>query len=409
MNRFYLPNGCYHTAFAVNPRNWKTAKVSIKKDWQIAYRFFDPAFKEKHPYGMLRSFRGMNSEKTLECRRDATETLLEFETDLLQVRGFNPITKIFTPFVQVNAEINPETRFVDALKFAAKEIKCEKDTAKEIKSMLDWVEKAIQHLDFTRVSIGEVSRKYVIRILNKCKEIRPHFSAHIFNKYRSYLMSLFKILIRYEAMEVNPVREIEKERTVQKIRLTLTDEERIKIDEQLFKNNYPFWRLLQIFFHSGSRVKELLHVQGKHVDLKKQKVVYTVKKGRSWREVYRPIKNNVLFLWQDLLKDCGQEDFIFSTGLVPGRNFIRREQVTRRWNVHVKKKLGVKADFYSNKHLNITETMDALIRISDAENDVAKLTSHTSSAMIINIYDQKNMERKNDAIRQVNNSFLPQK
>ena len=78
------------------------------------------------------------------------------------------------------------------------------------------------------------------------------------------------------------------------------------------------------------------------------------------KEVYRTIKDIALQLWVEILKDAKPEDYLFSIGLKPGSKKIIREQITRRWNVYVKKKLNILADFYSLKHLNIDETADAL-------------------------------------------------
>jgi len=39
-----LPLSCTCSDLKVYPKNWMSAKVSIKKDWYVYYRFYDPVF-----------------------------------------------------------------------------------------------------------------------------------------------------------------------------------------------------------------------------------------------------------------------------------------------------------------------------------------------------------------------------
>jgi hypothetical protein len=86
-----LPNNCYCGDFSVNPKNWKQITASIKKEWYISYRFYDPAQKEKYPKGKLRIVKGMNGFNTLEARRRATQEIIKIESDI-ESDGFNAIT-----------------------------------------------------------------------------------------------------------------------------------------------------------------------------------------------------------------------------------------------------------------------------------------------------------------------------
>jgi hypothetical protein len=62
--------------------------------------------------------------------------------------------------------------------------------------------------------------------------------------------------------------------------------------------------------------------------------------------------------------------------------------------------LGITADLYSLKHLNTTEVVEAL-----DEQAAAKLNSHTSTAMVVGVYDVRNEQRRNAKIILVNNSL----
>jgi hypothetical protein len=41
-----LMYGCYTSLISVVPKDRKTSKASLKKDWCISYRFHDPQFKD---------------------------------------------------------------------------------------------------------------------------------------------------------------------------------------------------------------------------------------------------------------------------------------------------------------------------------------------------------------------------
>jgi hypothetical protein len=79
-----LPNGCYCGELVVNPKNWKQLGASLKKDWYISYRFYDPQQKNKYPKGKFRVVKGMNSFTNLEEGRTATKEIIKIELALLQ-------------------------------------------------------------------------------------------------------------------------------------------------------------------------------------------------------------------------------------------------------------------------------------------------------------------------------------
>jgi hypothetical protein len=48
-----LPLSCTCSDLKVYLKNWISAKVSIKKDWYVYYRFYDPVFKENPIYKIM--------------------------------------------------------------------------------------------------------------------------------------------------------------------------------------------------------------------------------------------------------------------------------------------------------------------------------------------------------------------
>lgn len=108
-------------------------------------------------------------------------------------------------------------------------------------------------------------------VLDQCSRIKLHWTNNQFNHYRKYISILFTELVEVEAIEYNPVKDIDKQKTIKRIRKTLTKEERKKVNYHLHKNYYSFWRFINIFFHSGARLTEILSVKKEDVDLMMKK------------------------------------------------------------------------------------------------------------------------------------------
>ncbi|HAN37634.1 MAG TPA: hypothetical protein DCQ29_01915 [Chitinophagaceae bacterium] len=315
------------------------------------------------------------------------QLLLDNELHLLQEEGYNPITKQMSK-PRGTVEVHPNTLFLNALECALKLIKIAASTRADMKSMLRVAAEAAANTFSITKPISQIRRRDVVMLLEQIEHIKGDFSAHRYNKYRSYLMSLFNKLLELEAIDINPAREILKQKTTKKIRNIITIEDIKRINETIVHSNYNFWRFLQIFFHSGARIVELLALKVGDVDFKESRFKVLVKKGRNYTEMYRPIRASVLPLWQELINDSPSGYYIFSKGLQPGEHKIRYEQITRRWKVHIKDKLGIEADCYSLKHRNLEETAK-LYGISVA----AAGAGHATPVITMKYYAPGEMER----------------
>jgi integrase len=403
-----LPNNCRAGEISVFPANWKTIKGSIRVPWRISYWFYDDNLKVRKKIVI----KGMNELQTLQERQEAVKFLIDEEMDLIQRQGYNRVTR---QYALINdAEISERTGLQNALDFAFKQIKAKHDPKIDIKSCLLYITEAIDKLGFRNIPIYDVKRRHLKMILTKCGELKDgriyyrgkqrfvgRWTANTYNHYRKYLSALWGVLLDNDVVEANLVRNIAKQKTIQRIRVTLTNdhEKRKEIDAFLRQNHYSFWRFLQIFFHSGARITELLSLKTEDVDINGQCFKAIVNKGKSSREVMRPIKDVAIDLWKEVLQQAGKGEYLFSKGLKPGTAMIRREQITRRWKEHVKIKLGVTADFYSLKHTNLDE-ISAELSLQDAQ----RLAAHTTPVITMS-YATNEKERQNLRIRKASNSF----
>ncbi len=396
-----LPFGCYCTDLKVTPKNWQTNKAAIKKEWMIYYRFYDPRFKHETKYkkGKLVVLKGMNQFTDFTERISKTREIIQAEWDKLKNKGYNPITAKFISLPVEVSEITPSTPFMEALDLASKRLVVALSTARDIRSILESVREAAYQLRYTDQPIVTITRKHLKQLLLLIN-VNMGDSPYRHNKIRSYLMMIYKELVELEVVDANPVKEISKRKTIQRLRDLPTKEVRKLVDGHLRETNYRFWLFTHIFFHSGARLTEMMLVKKKNVYLDRQAFRILIKKGRQYKEVEKPIKNVALPYWIEALKGAEKEDYIFSKNLLPGDKPIRSFQITKRWNRLVKKKLGVDYDFYSLKHLNLDETA-ALIGITDA----AALASHTSTAMTLKHYAVNELQRQNERLKNLPNSF----
>lgn len=400
---------CSYSEIWVHPKNWKTltSQKSLNLDWRVECKFYDPLFKEKYPKGFPFR-RKANRFKTLEERKSVISTWLEELPVLFEEMGYNPITKqyMFEPEPELEpedkslTELSPETPFLIALDLAHKSKKVAESTYNDIKHVLEKFKPAAEQLRFSELKISEVKRKHIRLILDHLEQTEDSFSSHKFNKYRGYISILFKELMEYEAVETDVVLDIKKRDHETQLRETLTPEQRKKVNDHLKKSFPDFWRFSIIFFHSGGRINELLSLKVDDISLVNQTYKVLIKKGGKARWVTRIIKDVAIDLWIKSLYNAKKGDYVFSKGLVPGPNQIRREQIGRRWKTHVKDKLGVTADFYALKHLNLDET-SAMLSLEDA----SKMANHTSTAMVKKHYAVGESERQFQRLKTLQNQF----
>lgn len=397
-----LPNGCECSQPTVYPPNWDKARPSLKVDWKIQFYFYDPANpdpKKRKKYCPIKS--GINRYKTVPERRVAAKIILEETLKLLQEDGFNFITGTFPEVSFFDYEINPLEPFLNALEMVRKKLKVDASIIADTKTMLHRLTSAAKALRMTHLPISLLKRRHLKMLLEEVQK-KQSISSYRYNKYRAYLQMCFKMLIGMEVVEHNIVDQNFALQTPEPktMRETLTWEQRVKIDNHLKEKNYNFWRFTHIFFHSAGREKELLRLQGKHVDLGRQRYTVLIKKRKRIEWVEKTIKDAALPLWQELMENCGEDDFVFSHGLIPGKVPNTAPQISRRWRTWVKKPLGITADFYSLKHLNLDETSAAL-----SPEAAAAAAGHTSTVITMQNYLVNEKERQHQKLKKVGNSF----
>jgi integrase len=405
--RISLPGNCSMSQPSVHPSNWKTVAATTASNWYIQYRFFDPLHA---PKGKQYILKGMNEYRTTSERRDATERLLSDYTALLK-QGFNPITEKWN-IAESSGEIEAYTPLTHALQIAAKKVPVDENTKPDIKWMMNYVPLAIEALEWQNMPIGDVRKKHVKRILDKCADIKSRkdpktgrvinvtWSDYKYNQFRTYLMIVFAEIVECDALDANPCRELRKKKTVKRKRLTLTKKQRIQVDTHLQQTDPDFWRFLHIFFHSGARETEIMKIKRKDVDLENQTFTSLVKKDRTYCEKDRTIKDIVLPLWKEVTKNAGPDDYLFSYGFKPGPKPYSADNINKKWKAQIKDEFAISADFYSLKHSNTTETVNLAGDLAAATQN-----AHKGTGMVVKIYDVDRSHRIHESLKEINNPF----
>lgn len=391
---------CAYSDLWVHPENWKTltSQKSLKLDWRVECKFYDPKFKEKYPKGFLYR-KKLNRFRSLDERKVVIETWLKEIPILFEEKGYNPITKkyMIPELKLVPGSLHPKLNFIEALKIAYPLLSVSEGVIKEIRRIVAKIEKSAINLKL-EFPICEIHSGHIRDLLDPLG-----LTNNEYNKFLTHLSIVLSDLVEKRMVFHNPIRDIKKKKTVKKIRETLEVDELNKIFKILKVDYYTFYRYGMIFFHSGARSAELFRVQKKDVNLAKQEYKITILKGSVSKEVIKVILPNVLSFWTEIIQECtNEDDFLFTRGLKPSLVPTKSSQITKRWKRLVKDKLNVTADFYALKHL----FLDELDKASETSQNLSKgMASHTTN-VTETVYLVGREKRKNEVLKKMNIQVL---
>lgn len=419
-------NGCSYTELWVNPTNWKTStSMKALDNGYVEYYFFDPDHAEKYPKG--KSVRA-RFKKRLKHFNSVHEkrAAIEFFTQVLEKdlnSGWNPVRGHFmatigavVPVVK-GKDIDPKEMPLNEsldLAFSCKEYV--KETKNDVASSLKYFKYSATMLNYGSMPIQAVKKLHVKAIMDnivnakndlakiegaKSKNIRPGLSDKRYNKIIDYIRPLFDELEDNEMIDGNPFAKIKKKKIILEPRKTMSLKERSDVWHHLHDNYPTFWLFTVLFFHSGGRVIEMLDLKHEDIDIIGLRYKAIVRKGGLYTVVYRPIKKIAVKFWQMALKEAKPGEYLFSEGLIPGPRKILRRQITHRWKVHVKDKLGIEADFYSMKHSNLDE-----LAASYGIEAAARAAGHRTTEMVVKHYAIGQHDRELELVVNASNDFF---
>ncbi len=381
----------YWTELKVTPSNWNTPKADIDRLWVIWYRFYCPDC----PKGHQVKIRGMNRDKTRKGRQKLTRDLIDSELSHL-VGGYNPFTAALPEPepINFNAFLSPAATWLHALEFALQKKEGNPAYLENIKSNLKHLCISAKNAGMETLRPSEVSKKHMKILFEQlAKDKKEVWSANLHNVFIANISSLFSMLVDpYEIIETNPLIGFKKKAHIVAEKKPLTPEDIELINEYLPKWNYPFWRMLQLYFHSGSRATEFVRLQTSDIDLQNQYCSFIVKKGGK-RRVKRVIPDAAVDWWREVLQASTPGDYVFSAGWLPGKSLQTTRMFRDAWEYWIQGELGIKGvGGYILKHMH-SQLMDDLIGSKLA----AKHNAHDVS--ILKKHYATSNEQENDIIR----------
>jgi integrase len=225
---------------------------------------------------------------------------------------------------------------------------------------------------------------------------------HMYNKIRGYISLIYNVLVEYDVVEHNLVRNVFKRKTVTRLRKIIPDDILARIFAHLENDYYTFYRYAKIFYYSGSRSTELFNIKAQHVNLEKKEFVVVIKKGQTHKEVLKVISPDVLHLWKEAVEECPDKSYyLFSKGYMPGKKVINARINSAIWNHYVQKKLDLSYNFYSLKHKYL-DILDEYKGFIDPKNDnlASVHAGHTTSAITDKHYLVGKKNRQLEALKQ---------
>lgn len=360
--RTILPNGDSYSRFTIFPSNWDTDRAFFDVHWYLKYRYYPCG----QNIGKQRMIKGtVNEVEDLREKQQRMRALIKTETDML-----HGITQPFYlvqsnrmhhhvkqddkyPIPLTYQAIEPTDSFKRAvLKALYNPPGCSKHVA-DLRRNVIRVLKMAHVLEYDHLCIKEISRKHMTRIFKSLKET---VSATLYNRTRSHMISVFEILQEEEATSINPVKLVAIEATVEKKQTALSIQDINRILVYLKATDYHFYRFMYIFYHTGSRPVELCRLRYEDVNL--SKATYTVvifKKKKKHKVVSKPIHNDVLHLWREVLSEARPGQYLFGHGFKPGEHRYQSASYSTRFKEQVKDGLGIRENFYTLKHRKLSE------------------------------------------------------
>lgn len=343
-----LQNGCSRTEVFISPKNYKSikTKAQLPKYWFVECRFFDPHFSEKYPQGFQFRKKFVGGDiRELKMTAEIYKDEMEHTLDVLK---YNPVTKQYMN--DRSTDLHPGLYFVEALEKTHEKLEKlykTKHHKNQVRCMIARIKKVEHVARLDTVRISEIRTWHIKNLLDVLQ-----LTNSVYNKFRTYLMGLFKELAQYGCVGSNYIREISKREETPKVRKILTPEKFDLVFDHL-KNKHPeFFRYAVIFHYSGARSSELMRLKRYDVDLEKREFRVLVMKGRKQHVETKAIIPVVVPFWESLLDESIYNDeYMFSSFQCPGEIEINPRAITQKWDRHVKKVLDIDEDFYSLKHL----------------------------------------------------------
>lgn len=252
-----------------------------------------------------------------------------------------------------------------------------------------WINNKGYSSDF---KVNQFSTNMAADILEELRN-NPNVSYRTYNNYLAFFRAIWNWFIDYNYASANPFSKFKKfpKKLYIKTRLPFSEDDRKALMQLLLKQNLNYLCICYLCYYCLLRPKEISFLKVKDIDLYKQTIFIRAEIAKNDRDSIRTIPDAALEVLKNMkLATAEPDDYLFSWDNVyeftPGKKHLDSREISRYWNVHVRRPLGwgIDKQFYNLKGTGITN----MVTDGMAPNAVQSQADHTSLS-ITSIYLRK--------------------
>mgnify|MGYP003116370403 CR=1 FL=1 len=367
--------------------------IALKKDWFLYWRFRNPKT------GLLERRKnikmGVNYLKSKKDRLEGLQKIEKWLTDAIK-DGYNPNDKVEKINLEENEQEEIPKSVSESFDLSLEQVKLTVSNS----TYNDYKKTALSFQKFLgvenqRKDLRLLNKKIVIKYLN---EVLKKTSARTRNNYKSNLSALFSVMEKKLLLiDYNFVKNIEKERTLEKRNRTLTNAQLKGVTDFLRENDPLLLLVVKFVSYNFLRPIEVCRLKLKDLNLDEALLYYQAKN--------KPLKTKRIptILLQDLkamkLESYGDECNLITPSGIPSvwdaTDQQRRSTITRRFTrlklkmSHAGIKLEKGDNIYSFRHSYITNLFRHLrtqenLSFHEAIQELMPITGHDSASGLMN-------------------------
>lgn len=180
-----------------------------------------------------------------------------------------------------------------------------------------------------------------------------NWTNNTFNSRLKDLRSLFNVMIKRGIIDRSPARLIDKKKaaSVQK-NIPLTEDEQRRVVEYFKEKDYRYYMFLAFFYHSGFRPNEILSVRRCDIDLESRSVYLFSEDSKTDIQRVSVLPDVFVDEFSQYLEGIKPNEYVWGSEVrfAPSVKRATRNALTRKWQRHVNKNLGIPKQMYSIRH-----------------------------------------------------------
>ena len=202
-------------------------------------------------------------------------------------------------------------------------------------------------------------KKHAVEYLNYLY-VEKDVSEVAYNNHRNFGKLLFNWLIENQYCKANPYAGIKSKKEKTKVRIPIYADYRKKIKDYLQKNNeYGFLAICMLTYYAFLRPKEICMLKIDNIDLKNQLIILSPEITKNGKSRTVTIPDSLIQYLLDLKLDLmSKDDYIFSTGFLPGKTLKDSRYTGKKW-AKLRKAISLPKEiqFYSLKDTGIIQML----------------------------------------------------